>query len=219
MKLEKADLEDLKTKYESIDEEELGSLTKEEIEERLERDVPLSKEDVYKEADVIDERIEAAESRLEHLQRIKKDQSLMDLREKWQKTAYEYRSKRAENSKLEALKIQAELQFPSFDKHTVDTAFKLISLRAETLGITPENWVDKYLAGFKQMDEKQVQLAAGKAKGGVSFLEDGRAVIHTTEASDFSTFVHEFAHILRKQLTDDQLKTAAEWAGEKIDVS
>lgn len=38
-------------------------------------------------------------------------------------------------------------------------------------------------------------------KGAVSFLTDGRAVIHALEAPDFSTLVHELAHVFRRDLS------------------
>lgn len=46
-------------------------------------------------------------------------------------------------------------------------------------------------------------------KGYVSFLEqDTKAIIHAGESADFSTFVHEAAHIFRRQLTGELLKKA-----------
>ena len=53
------------------------------------------------------------------------------------------------------------------------------------------------------------------AKGGVTFLEDGRAVIHAFEGADISTIVHEIGHIFRRDLSGADLKAAEEWAGVK----
>ena len=41
-----------------------------------------------------------------------------------------------------------------------------------------------------------------KAKGAVSFMEDGKAVIHALEQPDVSTFIHETAHVFRRTLAD-----------------
>lgn len=43
-------------------------------------------------------------------------------------------------------------------------------------------------------------------KGAVSFLEDGRAVIHAFEGADFSTLVHETGHVFRRNLPGHELK-------------
>lgn len=51
-------------------------------------------------------------------------------------------------------------------------------------------------------------------KGAVTFLEDGRAVIHALGRPDFSTAVHELAHILRRHdLSGADLKTVEDWLG------
>ncbi len=43
-------------------------------------------------------------------------------------------------------------------------------------------------------------------KAAVEFLEDSRAIIHLSEDSDFSSWVHELGHILRRNLTADDLR-------------
>lgn len=49
-------------------------------------------------------------------------------------------------------------------------------------------------------------------KGAVTFLDDGRAVIHALSRPDFSTAVHEFAHIMRRgDLQGDDLKLIEDW--------
>lgn len=50
-------------------------------------------------------------------------------------------------------------------------------------------------------------------KGGVTFLADGRAVIHAFEGADVSTIVHEIGHIFRRDLSTNDLKIAEDWAG------
>jgi hypothetical protein len=64
------------------------------------------------------------------------------------------------------------------------------------------------------------------AKGAVEFMVDGKALLRGLEAADVSTGVHEIAHVARRQLldrevppeqragiTDDDIRTAEEWAG------
>lgn len=60
------------------------------------------------------------------------------------------------------------------------------------------------------------------AKGAVTFMEDGRAIIHALQAADVSTVVHELGHIFRRDLAHadynggpQDLKTVEKWAGVK----
>lgn len=61
----------------------------------------------------------------------------------------------------------------------------------------------------------QADLLYQAERGAVSFAEQGKALIHATEASDFSTFVHEMGHVWRRQLGGEGLRTIEEWAGVK----
>jgi hypothetical protein len=51
------------------------------------------------------------------------------------------------------------------------------------------------------------------AKGGVKFLEDGRAVIKAMGAADISTVIHELGHIFRRDLSKSDIDAVAKWAG------
>lgn len=53
-------------------------------------------------------------------------------------------------------------------------------------------------------------------KGAVSFLADGRAVIHALEAPDFSTLVHELGHIFRRDLSAGELRELETWLLSKV---
>jgi hypothetical protein len=61
--------------------------------------------------------------------------------------------------------------------------------------------------------EKQTQPK--NAKGSVSFLDDGRAIITAFQGGDLSTLVHESGHIFRRQLTGEDLDAVARWTGLK----
>jgi hypothetical protein len=52
-------------------------------------------------------------------------------------------------------------------------------------------------------------------KGAISFLDDGRAILHAMESPDVSTMAHEVGHIFRRDLEGDDLRIAEEWAGVK----
>lgn len=50
-------------------------------------------------------------------------------------------------------------------------------------------------------------------RGAVSFLEDGRAILHALEAPDVSTLAHEVGHIFRRDLAAEDLAITEKWAG------
>ncbi len=52
------------------------------------------------------------------------------------------------------------------------------------------------------------------AKGAVSFLNDGRAVLHALKNPDISTVMHELAHVWRRQLEPAEMKIAFTFYGE-----
>jgi hypothetical protein len=54
---------------------------------------------------------------------------------------------------------------------------------------------------------------AQEAKGGVHFLNDGRAVIRAMQAGDVSTMVHEIGHVFRRDLDDGDLDAVAKLGG------
>jgi len=65
----------------------------------------------------------------------------------------------------------------------------------------------------RSVREKGVPLFQD-AKGAVEFLEgEQRAIIHLFEGSDFSTILHETAHIFRRELVSADLIKAEKWAG------
>ena len=53
-------------------------------------------------------------------------------------------------------------------------------------------------------------------KGAVSFLADGRAVIHAMEAPDFSTVVHELGHVFEKTLTKTERHDFDTWLFSQV---
>lgn len=60
-----------------------------------------------------------------------------------------------------------------------------------------------------------LELAQGN-KGGVSFLDDGRAIIRAYNAGDISTLVHEIGHIFRRDLDESDMAAYAQLAGMNV---
>lgn len=61
----------------------------------------------------------------------------------------------------------------------------------------------------------KLQRSGDVARGAVETLENGKKVIHALERPDFSTMVHEIAHIFEGDLTKAESKTVTDWAGTK----
>ena len=88
-------------------------------------------------------------------------------------------------------------------------ALLLLDTRAANLDLSLDEYIEAYHpAGFSQKDAG----LSSEYKGYVQFLaNDAKAIIKTGKTADFSTFVHEQAHIFRRQLAGD-LKAKAEKA-------
>ena len=52
----------------------------------------------------------------------------------------------------------------------------------------------------------------GKVLGFTDFTNDGRYLIRLTSAANFKTVMHEFAHVFRRHLSEDQLRIAGEFS-------
>lgn len=59
------------------------------------------------------------------------------------------------------------------------------------------------------------QKKGGKAKGAVETLANGRKIIHALHAPDFSTAVHEVAHVFEGELSESEKNIIQQWAGTK----
>lgn len=63
--------------------------------------------------------------------------------------------------------------------------------------------------GLKELFQKADKKGTVK-KGAAQFLDDGRAIVHLFEASDPSTVLHEFTHVMRRFLVDENDRAALE---------
>lgn len=146
----------------------------------------------------------------------------------WQMTREQYSQTAPEpNTESAQIRQQADQLFandplrsaiakniPNMTPEEVDGAALLLEMRARSMGMSSDEWVNQYLAPdiFAKGDQNIASGAAGK-KAAVTFLEDGKALFHATAQSDFSSWAHEMAHIFRRQLDDTQMRQAADWSG------
>lgn len=115
---------------------------------------------------------------------------------------------------------QIAKHFPKMDATERATAIALVETYAEQKGLDLVQFLESSFqdgvfaeAGSVIPDAAQaVGIEPGKVKGGVSFSNDVtgsvKALIYVTENSDFSTYVHEMAHVFRKGLDGDLLSEA-----------
>jgi hypothetical protein len=90
-----------------------------------------------------------------------------------------------------------------------ETALMLLKNYAKQRGMTLEKYLDTY---HPQGLVQKADTLPGHYKGYVQFLgEDSKSIIFAGRNADYSTFVHECAHVFRRQLTGN-LKQQAETA-------
>ena len=109
---------------------------------------------------------------------------------------------------------------PNLTEEETDAAVRMVDLHAKSKGMDTAQWIKKNLDKKVFATEGKEALAQGK-KAGVEFLEDGKALLHLTESSDFTSWVHEMGHIFRRELSKKDQKKAWEWAKKeaKADVA
>ena len=94
---------------------------------------------------------------------------------------------------------------------------KIFEFRANALGVSPEKYIkDKLAEEIVAQPGDSAELLAEKHKAGIVFGRDGKAVIHVSNLSDFSSWVHELGHLFRRELSESELETASKWASGQI---
>jgi hypothetical protein len=101
---------------------------------------------------------------------------------------------------------------PYYTEEEVEESLNLADKWAAKMKMSTDEWIRTYFTA----DAFKIGAKLGAArKASVRFLDDGRAVIKMTRASDISSFLHETMHIIRRQLTPKELNTVASALGVK----
>lgn len=103
--------------------------------------------------------------------------------------------------------------YPAMPKAHVDASMMVLNMRADAVGMSLKEYVEVSFGERMFATGAEADAMAGGRKAAVAFAEDGEALIAATKQSDFSSFVHELSHVMRRQLDTDQLAVAAQWAG------
>lgn len=111
---------------------------------------------------------------------------------------------------------KAAKAIPGITDEHVDGFMLLLQARAEQwaadTGRSADEWWSLNMAGLRIGGEAGLeQVGEGVIKGSTEFLADGRALIRAYNQADFSTLVHESAHIFRRELSQDQFGVVDDW--------
>lgn len=101
---------------------------------------------------------------------------------------------------------QIKSAFPGMDGETREACIALLDARAKSLGYSFEEYTRRYHpAGIAYKDDS----LPPEYEGYTQFIAaDARAIIGAGRGADFFTFVHECAHVFRRQLSGELLTLA-----------
>ncbi|MCH8476368.1 MAG: hypothetical protein LAT56_00285 [Wenzhouxiangella sp.] len=115
-----------------------------------------------------------------------------------------------------ALGRRLESVFPNWEPAQRETALEYVDILARRHGIPTDEYVSTRFTGEAVVSVDQNGMFTGK-RGGVTFSADQvtgdiQAIIAATETADFSTWIHELAHIEEKYMSQIDLDTISTWA-------
>jgi hypothetical protein len=121
---------------------------------------------------------------------------------------------------LSAIAFREQLTAAATSPAEADALYQLVEARAEAAGESIDDYVGKrLLAVEKGPQSKSAGLRHRVSKdprGEIQFLDDGRAIIRAFEGKQtVATLAHETGHLFRRDLSGEDAKTAADWAGAK----
>lgn len=174
-------------------------------------------EELREELTETQEALETAQLRQLRIQEVKQKVNPADTREAWEKPAedFEQDDRARDDVRVETFTNQVAEAFPQYKPEEVEAAVGLVEARARAMGMKAGDWIEQYLAPevFAPAAVSERVLSPTKARAGVQFLEDGKAILHASKRADVSSWVHEMAHIFRRQVDPEQLRALEQWAG------
>lgn len=98
----------------------------------------------------------------------------------------------------------------SIGSYHVKDAYTESTKKVHAIDVTPE-----MKRAVMDTGQALFQKGEGAVQGMTEFLKDGRAILTAFKSADFSTLVHELAHVYRRRLSGDDLAAVEKWAGVK----
>ena len=122
-------------------------------------------------------------------------------------------------SSIEDLTANIRVAFPSMSDREVNASTALVEARAAIQGKSVNSYIRDTFDPKVFTREKVLNQDGTEAnyKAAAEFLDNGKALVHLTEQSDFSSWLHEYGHIIRPELpqADQQILLdhyqATEW--------
>lgn len=118
------------------------------------------------------------------------------------------------------LLTEMHLAFSDVPERERMAAVALADARAEAMGMSPDEWWPKHIAGFGRglsSDADAVFHGADRVRrGAVGFLDDGRALVSALQSPNATTLPHEFGHIFRRTLDAAELEAVESHYGGAI---
>lgn len=95
-------------------------------------------------------------------------------------------------------------EFPEWVQDETDAAIAVAEKIAKYKGQDVDTWLRENLRAevFTRTSETARDLRQDRRKAAVSFADDARALIHLSDNSDFTSWVHEIGHVLRRNLNE-----------------
>jgi len=101
-------------------------------------------------------------------------------------------------------------EYSNIKEDQLDVALDLVDMIARGQNKTPVQWLkETFKKGVVERQRK------GEPRASVDLRVTSEAIIKLAEKSDFSSWVHELAHVFRKQLLGEDLVIATKWAEKK----
>jgi hypothetical protein len=132
--------------------------------------------------------------------------------------------KRTDEQHAEFIRQKMVKAFTSRKNITQEQAYAAIALmQARARAANPDNpdvWYrtieDVGEGKFKMTPDSILQQKEGETvKGAIELLDNGRKVIHALENADFSTAIHELAHVFEDELPDTDKAAILKWTGQE----
>ena len=110
---------------------------------------------------------------------------------------------------------QIHTKVPGVSKKQAQSLIHLLQAISHYRGEGFDTFMERNFQSEPYTELTQAQLQDGLQRAAVTFDAEGRAQIALSESADFTSFLHEFGHIVRRQLLPQDLKALEEVYGIK----
>ena len=220
--------EDLESQQNEIatQKQELSRLKQENNTEDEVASVEAQVEEMNEQVQEIQSTIDLTKRQRQELVDTKDQYNPLEYREPWKMTSGEFRRNlqgranmredTASSAQGTSLKSELIRNFNVKDDEA-EAGVRLVEAIAAANGENVQEYMGETFRFATKEERSRVESSAkGKGvawSGAHQIAEDGRSIIAASESADFSTFLHEMGHVLRRNISQEQENIVAEWAG------